>query len=288
MQSNNSLYTNSYVLNSRGTQIYFQEWTCLDPKALVLLIHGVGEHSGRYSEFAQALNKAGISVYAFDLEGFGRSEGRSGHIDQFSYYSQDVKLIIDRITRDSKIKKPLFLLGHSLGALISLQTLYIYDNCNLAGLILCGPPFKLNLSAAAWYHKVTQVLSSILPVLTIQEKSIEINMLTHDETKKAEFLRDPYRHYRRTFKFMREFFKTQKMASLFCDALSVPVLIVQGGEDTVIDIRKVQEFYSAISVEDKTLVIYPGMYHEVLNELDRVRVYSDLIKWISDRSNSED
>jgi alpha-beta hydrolase superfamily lysophospholipase len=105
-------------------------------------------------------------------------------------------------------------------------------------------------------------------------------MLTHDEEKKNEFLNDPLRHYHRSFKLICEFFKAEKKAFSYSNVVNVPLLVMQGGEDTVIDVKKVKEFYHSVPFEEKMLVIYPEMYHEVLNEIDRERVYADVLKWI--------
>jgi len=272
--------SNGYINNVRGIRIFHQRWCAATPSASVILVHGVGEHSGRYREFAEYLVSQNISVYAFDLEGFGKSDGKRGHIDYFSYYAQDLKSFIDYIVSETEGKQSLYLLGHSLGAIVCLETLHIYDDLNLAGLIVSGPPFRLNLSTAEWFRKFGSIFSSFLPALTFEEKSIQINMLTHDEGKKEEFLRDPLRHYQRSFKLIREFFKAERKAFYYSSIVNIPLLVVQGGEDTIINVKRVEEFYHSVLFEDKMLIIYPEMYHEVLNEIDRERVYGDILRWI--------
>lgn len=274
-------YTQGHFTNSRAQQIYYQGWQAKGSVASIVLIHGVGEHSGRYKESAEFFAARNIDVYAFDLEGFGRSDGKRGHIDSFTDYADDVQQFLELVPTLGA-QSAIFLMGHSLGAIVCLETIQRYSDLGLAGLLLSGPPFRLNVTAAEWFRKCASFVSSIVPALTFEERSIQINMLTHDEQKKEEFLRDPLRHYKRSFTLIREFFKAEKRAYSYSDLINVPLLIIQGGDDTIIDVKRVEEFYRAVEREDKMLIIYPEMYHEVLNEIERERVYGDVVRWIKE------
>ncbi len=148
---------------------------------------------------------------------------------------------------------------------------------------MSGPPFRLNLSFTSFYQKASLLLSSVLPALTIKERNIRINMLTHDEKKREAFHNDPYRHYNRSIRFIREYFKAEKAAFRAGDAIGVPIMILVGGEDEIIDVKKAKVFYDSVAQEDKTFIIYPEMYHEVLNEVARERVFSDIVHWLKKR-----
>lgn len=274
-------YIQGHFTNSRAKRIYYQGWQAKGSVASIVLVHGVGEHSGRYKECAEFFSARNIDVYAFDLEGFGRSDGKRGHIDSFTYYADDVKQFLEFLTTVGA-PSALFLMGHSLGAIVCLETIQSHGDLGIAGLVLSGPPFRLNLTAAEWFRKCASFIASILPALTFEERSIQINMLTHDELKKEEFLHDPLRHYKRSFTLIREFFKAEKRAYSYSDLINVPLLIIQGGDDTIIDVKRVEEFYHNVEREDKMLIIYPDMYHEVLNEIERERVYGDVARWIKE------
>ncbi len=277
-------YHNGFLNNDKGVSLFYQSWISPDPRATIIIIHGVGEHSGRYKEFAQYLVDNNISVCTFDLKGYGRSGGKKGHIDSFVDFTSDVKLFIDFVKNKFVNNKKLFLLGHSLGALIAIKYLHFYHDHPITGVILSGPPFSLNISVSAWLRRACVLFSSILPAMTIKEKSIQLNMLTHDKEKLEEFRRDPARHYVRSLQFIREYFKAEKETFNAAQYLSIPLLIIQGGDDDVIDVNKVKDFYHNLYVGDKMLIVYPDMYHEVLNEIDRSRVYSDVKYWLEQRS----
>jgi lysophospholipase len=278
---NNIHVVQGHLNNSRAKRLFYQGWHSEKSVASIVLVHGVGEHSGRYKECAEFFASRGIDVFAFDLEGFGRSEGKRGHIDDFAYYAEDLKDFIRYVANTFKPHK-LFLMGHSLGAIICLDMLCDNSDIQLSGLVLSGPPFRLNLTAAEWFRKCASVIASCFPALTFEERSIQINMLTHDEQKKKEFMQDPLRHYKRSLRLIREFFKAEKRACTHSEIINLPLLIIQGGEDKIIDVKRVEEFYHAVAREDKMLIIYPEMYHEVLNEIDRQRVYRDVLRWIQD------
>jgi len=276
-------YQNGYLENNKGITLFHQSWTSSNPRATLIIIHGVGEHSGRYAEFAHYLAEKTISVYTFDLKGYGQSGGERGHIDSFSDFTSDVALFIDFVKNKVIDNQKIFLLGHSLGALIVIRYVRLYQNQPLAGVILSGPPFHLNVSISAWLKRVCAFCSTILPAMTIKERSIQLNMLTHDKGKLEEFRKDPFRHYTRSLQFIREYFRAEKQSFHDAPYIALPLLILQGGDDDVIDVKKVKNFYHNLNIDDKTLIIYPEMYHEVLNEVDRIRVYADVKYWIEQR-----
>lgn len=275
-------YENGYIKNKRAIKLFYQVWQVPQPVMNVIVVHGVGEHSGRYEEFAHFLASKNISVYAFDLHGYGKSAGKRGHVRRFTDYADDVATFTEFVhSRYAGDGKKFFLLAHSLGAIISIIALHRSTaNLGCAGLVISGPPFKLCFSLPSWLHKVEALLSSFFPALTVQEKRIELNMLTHDTEKIEAFRKDPYRHYKRSLRFITEYFKGEKAAYAAAHELAIPILILQGAADTVIDVAKVKDFYHALTEPDKTLIVYPEMYHEVLNELERERVYSDVLGWL--------
>jgi len=276
-------YKSGFLENADHIQLFYQAWIPETVQAAVVIVHGVGEHSGRYEEFAHFLTSHHCAVYTFDLRGYGRSGGQRGFINAFTDFTADVTLFVTYVKKQIDPSLKLFLLGHSLGAIIVVRTVHLCEKLPLDGMIISGPPFKLNLSIPAWWGRLCIFFSSLLPALTIKERSIQLNMLTHDKEKIEAFRRDPYRHYQRSLTFIREYFKAEKAAFSDSTSLTISLLIVQGGEDDIIDVQKVKDFYHQVPAEDKMLIIYPEMYHEVLNEVDRSRVFSDIYQWISKR-----
>jgi len=276
-------YQKGFFENSRNVKLFHQQWISQASKATVCIIHGVGEHSGRYEEVAQYLVENNVSVFTFDLQGYGQSEGKRGHIDSFSWFIEDVESFYTFIQPSIPTPKKIFLLGHSLGALIATHFGIHNTNMPFKGIILSGPPFKI-ISIPAWWNRVGILLASVLPALTFQETSIQLNTLTHDKNKIESFRTDPYRHYYRSFQFIKEYFRAEKKAFKSADKVYYPLLIVQGGDDDIVDVHKVREYYDRLTIEDKTLIVYPEMFHEVLNEVNRRRVFTDILSWIEHHS----
>ncbi len=264
---------------SGGEDLYYRFWKVDGSRDILVIVHGVGEHGGRYDEFAEYISGNGISVFTFDMRGYGRSSGKRGHINKFGEYVFDLKNGIRFVDTQIDGVGNIFVLGHSLGALVVLGSIAEYK-IKCKSIILSGPPFKLNLKVSLLIKKGLILLGSVIPALTVRENSISVNMLTHDEKKKEEFRTDPYRHSHRSLSFIREFFKYSSDYFDLASLIEVPILIIQGGEDGVVDLNKVREFYNKIIYPNKRLIVYNEMYHEVLNEVNRELVYRDICSWI--------
>lgn len=270
------------VVNSRGQKLFRTFYKAENAVCSLLIVHGVGEHSGRYDEFARYLAARRINIVTFDLAGYGRSEGKKGFITDFSDFTSDVAFIASTMRKELGLNNiPLFLMGHSLGGLIALRTATQFEDLGLKGLISIGVPFKLKVSVPGWWRRLLLFLAEMLPWLHFEDSSIKPNMLTHDEEKLQELSQDKYHHYKRSLRFIREYFRNAHQSFTEDGAtISCPFLLLQGGDDSVVCPKAVKDFYDTVIFDNKKLIIYPGMYHEVLNETDRARVYEDILEWI--------
>jgi alpha-beta hydrolase superfamily lysophospholipase len=274
-------YTEGYFTGIQKHKLYYQAWRPEEPKAIIIVCHGLGEHSGRYIFPAKHFSKKDLAFYAYDHRGHGKSQGKRGHVDNFVDYVKDLHSFI-RLVRRKEGDKKYFLLGHSLGALIVLVYLmHGYDN-RISGSILSAPPLELIKSIPAYKRAVGNQLSKIFPTLSFFNE-IDPTLLSHDLKIVTSYMNDPLVYRRVSVKFLREFIRVVNCVKLKPHLIKVPVLIVHGGSDRICDYQGSQKFYEGMTYPDKSFIQYPEFYHEVMNEVKRNKVFRDFDEWLSPR-----
>lgn len=260
-----------------GTRLFVREWRTDDePKAWIAMSHGQSEHSGRYEHVGRTLAERGYALVIPDLHGHGKSDGKRGHIKDFSQYTDDLQAVIEYI----RTKKPISLIlgGHSLGGLIAATTA-IEDSKGFDGLFLSGAALRLGFKPPAWKMLLAMILSITIPGI---QMSNELNLkdLTQDEDIVEKQRNDPLNHGFVTPRFLVKFLKAQEAALKRANCLKLPLLVMHGECDQIISVSGSEDFYEAVSSKNKKMIVYKGFFHEIFNELDRIQVLLDLINWL--------
>ncbi|EJL42341.1 phospholipase YtpA [Brevibacillus agri] len=257
------------------------KWSASEPKGAVVLVHGTGEHHGRYEHVAAFLNQQGWDVYAEDLPGWGRSPGIRGHVDSFDDYVQRVREWTVAALEDSAGKRPVFLLGHSLGGLIATRFVQREKAAHeLAGLVLTSPCLQLKLEVPAWKAQAARLLDRFWPTLAIAN-GITPDMVSRDEAVQAAYKNDPLNYPKVSVRWFLELHKAMQAAWEERERLTVPVLVLQAGDDSLVDADAVGRFTEGIQGQ-KTFRRFPGLRHEVLNEPEREDVLSHMDRWMKE------
>lgn len=258
--------------------LYAQTW---EPKPLVgsiVIVHGGGEHSGRYDPTARWLASHGYLVYAMDLPGHGRSPGIRGHIGHFDHVVNSAAAGLEDAAKLTGLPRPI-LLGHSLGGLIA--TVCAARNPGaIRTLMLTSPSWALRVAVPWWKRAAAHVISPIWPSLTLQRPRIGGNILSHDPEAAAAYDADPLIHDRASVRFYTEFRRILGRLPALLPAITVPTLVLQAGDDRVVSADTTRRYFPLIGAADKKLVVYDKLYHEVLNEAERARVRADLLEWL--------
>lgn len=262
-----------------GTNLFFREWNIKDPQANILVVHGLGEHSGRYSALANDFKNAGFSVFSFDLRGHGKSDGRRGHIMNFHEYLYDTDNFKQMLLKRSS--KPLFILGHSMGGLIAFN-FAIKNPTNITGLVTSGPLFKISAKVPEWKKKLGVFLSNRIPSLSMSN-GLNPNHLSHAQKVVHAYIKDPLVHTKVTARWFTEITGAMEETFKIAARLNMPVLMLHGGNDLLTDPKGSEDVFSLLTVRDKTLKLYDGYYHEIYNEIERQRPVNDTIEWIRKR-----
>jgi lysophospholipase len=264
-----------------GLLIFRRTWLpAATPRAVIALAHGAGEHSGRYQHVAERLVAEGYAVYALDHRGHGHSEGPRALLDRIANTVSDLDSLIVLAAAEHP-GLPVFLLGHSMGGLISLRYAMAHQD-RLTGLILSGPLAALD-AAPAPVRVIAKALSAIAP--KAPAIAVDSSLVSRDPAVVATYDADPLVHHGKLP------VRTVAVLSDAVDslpegvrAITVPTLILYGTDDGLCPPRGSKMLAEQISSQDKTLKSYEGLYHEILNEPERDQVLDDIVSWLDARA----
>jgi acylglycerol lipase len=264
---------------ANGLRIFWRAWLPEgDPVAIVAIVHGVSEHSGRYAHVAADLVGHGYAVYALDHRGHGLSEGDRCVIDRLEHAVSDIDSLIS-IARDRHPDTKVFVLGHSLGGCLSLAHSLRHQD-ELDGLILSAPVAVLE-SASAAMRAVARLLSSVVPRLGVYD--VDTEAISTDPRVVADYREDPLVYHRKVP--VRTLAEATAEIETFPDrlpSLKLPLLALHGAADTIVPPAASRLVEERAGSTKKQLVIYPGLRHEILNEPERQTVLADIRGWLAE------
>jgi acylglycerol lipase len=264
-----------------GTRIYHQCWLPDgEPKAVLMIVHGLGEHSGRYLNVVNHFVPMGFAVYGMDHPGHGKSDGTRKYVDRFEDFIDNVKLYFGRI-QGWQGDKPIFLVGHSMGGLIG--AVYLLDHqAGLTGAILSGPSVKVPGNVSPVTVFIGKALDALMPKLGLLKTAPE--GVSRDPAVVQAYIDDPLVHKgKTTVRLAAEMLKAMQRVSSDAGKITLPILILQGGADWIVDPSGAKMLYDLVSSADKEIKLYDGLYHEVYNEPEHPKVLQDVEQWIAAR-----
>jgi len=263
---------------SRGTGLFWQSWVPDDdPKGVLCLVHGFGEHSGRYRYFVERLCAAGIAVFTFDLRGHGKSGGRRGHVVSMADYRDDLSVFLG-IVEAQRPGVPRFVFGHSMGSLVVLD--YVLRNPQgLAGTIISGAGMEPAGVATPTVVFLARVLAAAWPVFPLR-LPVDVTSLTRDGNEIEAYTNDPLVHNTSTARLARELLDAIEWIKAHASDLTTPLLMLHGEADRVNLPSGSRSFIARVRIPDKQLIVYPGGFHELHNDLDKDRELTDLTRWL--------
>lgn len=261
-----------------GVELYSQEWRPESTaRSVVVLVHGVGEHSGRYMNVVRPLVEGGHAVYSYDHRGHGRSAGRRVHIDGWSQYRADLSTYLG-IVAQQEPDRPIVLYGHSMGSLVVLDYL-LQGPDGIAGAIISGVALQPVGVGSPLVIAMAKALSGVVPKLSVDLK-IDAASLTRDPEALAAFREDPLVESKATVRWGSESLKTVDRITGGMGGLDWPMLVVHGGSDPLNLAEGAHALYEAVPHADKTLRVYPGVLHEPHNDLGHSQLAADIAHWL--------
>jgi alpha-beta hydrolase superfamily lysophospholipase len=272
-------HTQSFFEGFDGLPLFYQRWLPdeLPVQGIVIVVHGLGGHSGLFKNGVRCLVPQGYGVYALDLRGHGRSPGQRGYIRQWQEFREDLRVFLQFIRRKETVET-CFLWGHSLGGTISLDYALHYPEF-LQGLILSAPALG-HIGVPAWKIWVGQGLSRVWPRFKLKV-GIDHSLSARDLQVLADYAADTLRHEYGTARLSAEFFKTVRWIDQNIDRLAVPLLLLQGDADKITSPESSQSLFQRVQGVDKTYLHYPHSYHDLYADLNYMEVISDIASWMA-------
>lgn len=276
-----SIHVNGYIESYDGTELYCIKDIPEDARGIVVVVHGFAEHSGRYEYITKRLFDNSYGVYRFDNRGHGKTRSEKGYIDRFEDFIYDTDTIVE-MTRKENATSPIFMLGHSMGGLITAAYGIEYSD-KLKGQILSGAATAISSQVRGIKGSLFSTLNKIAPKLRI--KNPITNALCSDEEVVKDYLSDPLNLKDATLNLYVEFLiNGVKWLKENMDRYYYPCLILHGGEDQIVLKNASETFYSRISSSDKRLIIFEGLYHEIMNEKTKDDVIDHICTWLDDKN----
>lgn len=244
------------------------------PRALVAVVHGLGEHSGRHQQLADFLVDRGYAVLLHDLRGHGRSFGLRGHVDRFEDYTDDLRALLDQVA----FPGPVYVLGHSLGGLIAAAFAETFPG-HLAGLILSSPCLQTAVPTPAWKERLAQGLSRITPRLRLAS-GLPLEKLAHDPQVAVAYRADPLCSRVVSARWYVELARKMAEVRERAGTLTVPTLVMQAGADELVNPGATRDFFAALGAQDKRLMVYAGAYHELFHDDCQEDAREEVAGWL--------
>ena len=252
-----------------------------EPVAHIALLHGYAEHLGRHVEVTRALLGAGYAVHLLDVRGHGQSGGKRAHVDRFEEYLFDLELFLGRVRQAAK-DRPLFLVAHSHGALIS--ALYLLgDPEAVRGAVFSSPYFRLKLHVSPLKILAGKLVANLIPALPMRNE-LKPEQLTRDVAIQEATRKDPLYQQIATPRWFTESSKAQETVLRRATEFVTPLLLLCGGADSIADPKAAREFFDHATSKDKQFKQYDGLLHEIFHEPERDVVFRDLIGWLDERA----
>ena len=264
---------------ARGTsRLYRRSWLPEgDTRAVIVLVHGLGEHGGRYDYLAAHCNERGFAVHAIDHYGHGKSDGQPGFVERFSVYLDGVRALCDAV-RAEHPDVPLFLLGHSMGGLIA-AALLPDQQAQFRACVLSGPALKSDEEPPALVMALIRLIAWLAPTAPLI--GLDPAGVSRDAAVVRAYVSDPLVHHGKlSARLITEMSKAMRAALARAPDVTLPLLILHGDRDVLTSPQGSTEFHASAGSADKTLKFYPGLYHEIFNEPEKDAVLTDTTDWL--------
>lgn len=261
-----------------GTPLFWRAWEVERPKATVAVIHGLGEHSGRYGGFARAMSARGFSTFAVDLRGMGRSGGRRGFVNSWAEWVKDAETFLGQIEAHPSAGE-VVPVGHSFGGIVLLSGI-LAEDLQPRRFVLSNPAFKPAVSVPGWKTALGRLTSRLVPTLTMSNE-VEPETLSRDPAQVRAYADDPLVHDRITSRLYTEWLGAAADADRRAAELHTPFFLSLGDADRLIDHRAALAFAERAVNAPREVHVWEGRYHEPFNDLGSEEVFDAIAAWLA-------
>jgi alpha-beta hydrolase superfamily lysophospholipase len=275
-------HSEAFFEGYQSTKLYYQLWEPPQSRGTIIITHGHGEHSGSYRRLIQSFEKESWTIYAWDLRGHGRSEGKRGYAKEFDDYCYDFVAFLDLVLARSEVRaKPIVLFCHSMGALIELKALLKNPKIYCHGMIVSSPLLGLSLKVPRFIDFVAKILNAILPRLTLSS-ILDGSKLSRDPQVLKEYQQDPLRHTSMSAGVYLGILESCQYVRKHAQQLHIDTLFLVSDRDQVISSSEAMEVFKKIGSHRKEIKVYHNAKHELVNDTIREKVFSDLKEYLDE------
>ncbi len=271
--------THHFFASWDGTELYYRELQPEKKKGVLVVLHGLAEHSGRYRFLWEYFLGRGWAIYLMDQRGHGRSPGSRCHAEHFQDLVEDLESFVRMVSEKEK-KLPLFLVAHSFGGQVAVNYLARHPK-EPKGAVLSGPNLKLAVPLSPVKRYVGMAAARFLPKLSVANE-IDPTWVSRDAAVVAAYSEDPLVGNKISLRLGSEILDNLERVMALAPKLKLPSLLIHGEGDKITSIEGTREFFAKMQVKDKTLKIYPG-YHENFNETNREEIFEEIESWLNAR-----
>ncbi len=269
-----------FAQNAGGPSIYWQSWVPSQPHAVLLFVHGLGEHSGRYTFPMGYFSQRGFACWALDLRGHGKSSGRRVHVQSFDDYRRDVFLVLTK-ARQHHDGLPVFLVGHSMGGLVALR--FFLDHPHLLTAAVLSSP-ALGAHPDQRPSRALQILARILSRLAprlLFSSDLDANAISRSPEVVQAYRDDPLVSDRVSARWFTSIEDAMQEIGGRTQDVSKPILLMQSGADRLVDASASRQWADRAASDWVEYVEWPGLYHEMFNEPERDEVFRKMEDWLA-------
>lgn len=264
---------------SNTTTLHAVEWPVQNPKAIIVLVHGLGEHCRRYDHLAAFFNKQQIAVLAYDHPGHGKTPGTRGHARNMETLMDGVNTMLQEVKKRYS-GKPVFLYGHSMGGSISLNFV-LRKKPKITGAIVSGPHIRMVTEPSALLVGMGRLVQKIYPS-GVQSNGLDAQTISRDPKVVQQYIDDPLVHDRISYGLAVALIDGAKYLDNYKGSSRIPILLMHGSEDAITSPAASKDFASRVDA-DITHKEWDGFFHEIHNEKEQEKVFTFTLDWISER-----
>jgi len=268
--------TDGFVTSADGTRLAFRAWPVGEPLLTFAVIHGLGDHAGRYQRFARGMARFGMATYALDLRGHGRSPGQRGHVDSWPQWIEDAAAFVSQV--ESEAAAEVVPVGHSFGGALMLSTVLAGKLPHARRFIVSSPALRLRLAVPAWKTTLGNVASKLTPRLAMGNE-IDASAISRLPDVVEAYRSDPLVHAKISSRMYTEWHAATADILGRAAEIKIPFLILAGTDDQLIDPAGSQELHERSRAVSE-LRMLPGRYHEPFNDKDNEEVFSMIEQWL--------
>ena len=279
MAPEGTLAADGFVESADGAQVAYRAWPHAGASITFAVVHGLGEHAGRYERFARGMAKHGMGTYAVDLRGHGRSPGPRGHVDSWSQWTDEVSAFVKHV--ESVAGGEVVPLGHSFGGATVLSAVLAGKVPRSKRFIVSSPALKVKVAVPAWKIKLGTATSKLIPKLAL-DNEVDPKLLSRLPEVVEAYRTDPLVHSKISSRLYTEWLAATRHILDHAGDIKVPFLILAGTDDGLIDPEGSKQLH-ATSASMSELSLLEGRYHEPFNDRDNEEVFTLITNWLAKR-----